>query len=224
VSRRKGKKHEHVNHERWLVSYADFITLLFAFFVVMFAVSQVDSKKLGRFVESVSYAFQIKGVFPENQGSPLARGGSAGNSIIPLVVAERPTFLPHRAPSRQANAALISLETKLEAAGLADAVRVRHDPRGVAIALPEKDFFYAGTATLRPEAVDQLRAVAEVLSAESGAVQIEAHTDSLRSPRRPRAWRASSRRKRASRPGASRRRAWPSTTRWSRTRTGRAPT
>ena len=45
---RKKKHPEHVNHERWLVSYADFITLLFAFFVVMFAVSQVDSKKLGR--------------------------------------------------------------------------------------------------------------------------------------------------------------------------------
>ena len=41
---RKKKHPEHVNHERWLVSYADFITLLFAFFVVMFAVSQVDSK------------------------------------------------------------------------------------------------------------------------------------------------------------------------------------
>ena len=51
---RKKKHPEHVNHERWLVSYADFITLLFAFFVVMFAVSQVDAKKLGRFTESFS--------------------------------------------------------------------------------------------------------------------------------------------------------------------------
>ena len=42
---RKQKKHEHVNHERWLVSYADFITLLFAFFVVLFASSQADKKK-----------------------------------------------------------------------------------------------------------------------------------------------------------------------------------
>jgi chemotaxis protein MotB len=41
---RKKKHGEHVNHERWLVSYADFITLLFAFFVVMFAVSPVDSQ------------------------------------------------------------------------------------------------------------------------------------------------------------------------------------
>ena len=53
---RKKKHPEHVNHERWLVSYADFITLLFAFFVVMFAVSQVDSNKVGRFSESVRAA------------------------------------------------------------------------------------------------------------------------------------------------------------------------
>ena len=44
---RKKKHPEHVNHERWLVSWADFMTLLFAFFVVMFAVSQVDSNKVG---------------------------------------------------------------------------------------------------------------------------------------------------------------------------------
>src|ERR1700722_10944473 len=53
---RKKKHTEHVNHERWLVSYADFITLLFAFFVVMFAVSQVDSKRVGRFTEAFSKA------------------------------------------------------------------------------------------------------------------------------------------------------------------------
>ena len=56
VAMRKKKHPEHANHERWLVSYADFITLLFAFFVVMFAVSQVDSKRVGRFTEAFSKA------------------------------------------------------------------------------------------------------------------------------------------------------------------------
>src|SRR5437879_2790847 len=56
---RKKRPPEHVSHERWLVSYADFITLLFAFFVVMFAVSQVDSNKVGRFTESFSQAVGI---------------------------------------------------------------------------------------------------------------------------------------------------------------------
>src|SRR3954447_14463494 len=70
---RKNKHPEHVNHERWLISYADFITLLFAFFVVMFAVSQVDSRKVGRFTESFSKAVGID-LFPEN-GAGLMPGG-----------------------------------------------------------------------------------------------------------------------------------------------------
>src|SRR5579859_6252497 len=70
---RKKKHPEHVNHERWLVSYADFITLLFAFFVVMFAVSQVDSKRLGRFTEAFSKAVGIT-LLPL-QGESLLNGG-----------------------------------------------------------------------------------------------------------------------------------------------------
>ena len=62
--RRKKRAEGHVNHERWLVSYADFITLLFAFFVVMFAVSQVDSKKVGRFTEAFSKALGNE-MFPD---------------------------------------------------------------------------------------------------------------------------------------------------------------
>jgi len=56
---RKKKHEEHVNHERWLISYADFITLLFAFFVVMFSVSQVDSNKVGKFSESFAESMGV---------------------------------------------------------------------------------------------------------------------------------------------------------------------
>src|SRR5258708_5989934 len=76
---RKKRPAEHVNHERWLVSYADFITLLFAFFVVMFAVSQVDSKKLGRFTDAFSKALgnemcpdKGEGILPAADALPIA--------------------------------------------------------------------------------------------------------------------------------------------------------
>ena len=55
---RKVKHPEHANHERWLVSYADFITLLFAFFVVMFATSQTDKGKMQQVSESVKKALE----------------------------------------------------------------------------------------------------------------------------------------------------------------------
>src|SRR4030095_7541645 len=54
---RKPKHEEHVNHERWLVSYADFITLLFAFFVILYALSEVDKRKLKTFSKSRQFAF-----------------------------------------------------------------------------------------------------------------------------------------------------------------------
>ena len=62
MSRRR-KPPSHTNHERWLVSYADFITLLFAFFVVLYASSQVDHKKAGKLAAAIQAAFQEMGVF-----------------------------------------------------------------------------------------------------------------------------------------------------------------
>src|SRR5580700_9506123 len=74
---RKKKHAEHVNHERWLVSYADFITLLFAFFVVMFAASNADSKKAGKISQAVQVAFQQLAVFdPASKAVPLNGEGS----------------------------------------------------------------------------------------------------------------------------------------------------
>ena len=62
MSRRKKHK-EHVNHERWLVSYADFITLLFAFFVVLYATTHVDNKKVSQVSAAIQGGFQQMGAF-----------------------------------------------------------------------------------------------------------------------------------------------------------------
>src|SRR3984957_2128470 len=61
---RRRRPRGHSNHERWLVSYADFITLLFAFFVVMYSTSQVDQRKVGKLALAIQVAFQELGVFP----------------------------------------------------------------------------------------------------------------------------------------------------------------
>src|ERR1700704_3377977 len=64
MNRRRKRPRPHTNHERWLVSYADFITLLFAFFVVLYASAQVDQRKVGRLALAIQVAFQELGVFP----------------------------------------------------------------------------------------------------------------------------------------------------------------
>src|SRR5271154_1556131 len=78
---KRRKRHpSHVSHERWLVSYADFITLLFAFFVVLYASSQVDKKKVGRLALAIQVAFQEMGVF------------QASTTEVPLDLAEPMPF------------------------------------------------------------------------------------------------------------------------------------
>jgi chemotaxis protein MotB len=187
---RKHKKHEHVNHERWLVSYADFITLLFAFFVVMFAVSQVDSKKLGRFTESVNVAFQTQGIFAPNSGSPLERGGSAGSSLVPSIVSDRPSLFRYTASSPRAQAVKESLEERIDAAGLGSLVGLRYDERGVVVSLPESLYFRAGTANLRSESLEHMAEIAKAVGEQSGPIVVEGHTDDLpvRSPLFPSNW------------------------------------
>jgi hypothetical protein len=79
MSRRK-RHASHANHERWLVSYADFITLLFAFFVVLYASSQVDKRKVGRLALAIQVAFQEMGVF------------QASNTEVPMDVTDPMPF------------------------------------------------------------------------------------------------------------------------------------
>src|SRR5579863_1573636 len=84
--RRKKKHAEHVNTERWLVSYADFVTLLFAFFVVLYASSQVDKRKVGMLALSIQVAFQQLGVFDtSNTKIPLSDDEAIPFSKIQVV-------------------------------------------------------------------------------------------------------------------------------------------
>src|SRR5207302_1775214 len=77
---RRKKHSEHVNHERWLVSYADFITLLFAFFVVMFAASNADHQKDGKIARAVEVAFNQLAVF--ESGSKTIKISDDGSGVV----------------------------------------------------------------------------------------------------------------------------------------------
>jgi chemotaxis protein MotB len=177
MARRK-KQEEHVNHERWLVSYADFITLLFAFFVVLFAVSQVDAKKMGRFTEAVQDATNV-GIFDGREGrSPILGGAGSG---VPLASAP----LAHVAPSPQAGAtggATIDtirerLNKSLSAAiGGGRVTLVEHDD-GLVVRLRDAAFFEPAKAQVRREVLSDLTAVGQTLREIDNAIRIEGHTD-----------------------------------------------
>ena len=169
---RKKKHPEHVNHERWLISYADFITLLFAFFVVMFAVSQVDSKKVGRFSEAFSKAvgadmFPDKGTgfLPEAAPAEVKKqegGGSGGTDMgLPQALLEVKK----------------AIEKKKDDATLAG-LQVVTRRNELVLRMADNIFFDPGNDTLKQPAVDILKVLAPELIKRSVDVRIEGHTDS----------------------------------------------
>jgi len=175
MARRK-KPEEPVNHERWLVSYADFITLLFAFFVVLFAISQVDTKKLGHFTEAVQDATKV-GIFDGKQGtSPILGGAGAGTAIPTDAIVDKPP-----SPGQTGPASIVSIRERLTKS-LASALRgsrvslVEHDD-GLIIRLRDAAFFEPAKAQVRREVLDDLTSVGQTLRDIDNEIRIEGHTD-----------------------------------------------
>lgn len=169
---RKRKREEHVNHERWLVSYADFITLLFAFFVVMFAVSQVDDKKMGRFAEAVQVATSI-GAFETNGNKPIAILPKSDKPIDgdPKAVVSAPVVPMGTIRQRLSRSLSVALD-----AGRLTLVDGRD---GLIVRLRDAAFFESASANIREEVMPDLEAVARTLRDLNNDIRIEGHTDAV---------------------------------------------
>ncbi|MEO8734951.1 MAG: flagellar motor protein MotB [Edaphobacter sp.] len=173
------KKHEHVNHERWLVSYADFITLLFAFFVVLFASSQANKKKQLDLSAAMQTAFTPLGTFEAHSKTPpLTNDRSAP-------VNASPAALPLPLPSVRIESAeeterhLSKLLAEQVAAGRipAGSVTMRITTEGLVISLHEAGFFSSGSAEIRAASIPMLSSLAATLPV--GPLRIEGHTDNV---------------------------------------------
>ncbi|MEW5847909.1 MAG: flagellar motor protein MotB [Myxococcota bacterium] len=174
------KKHheEHENHERWLVSYADFITLLFAFFVVMYAVSSVDQKRVVAAEKSVRWAMHFKG----NGGAgqiPLFPGSAGGAGVTEG--GSTPATHGQGRKTRQVETVRRRLETALRQ-HLDDApkphrVVLEVDGRKLIIRLSTSHFFDPAGAALRPEVFPVLDALAEELGPLQRPIRVDGHTD-----------------------------------------------
>src|SRR5208283_918256 len=89
--RRRRKHHQHAGHERWLVSYADFITLLFAFFVVLYASSQMDKKKVVQVSAAIRGAFEQLGAF---SGNAAEAAQAPGDSSVAVLQTQKDAVVP----------------------------------------------------------------------------------------------------------------------------------
>ena len=176
-----------MNHERWLVSYADFITLLFAFFVVMYSVSQVDSKKVGRFTESFRDALEWQPI-----GTPGRQGGKGvlTNLSVPIAaqaVKDLRTASAFEEEKSSIRQGLIQRAGKVKALAGLTILEVRGE---LVLRLPERLLFDRAEAVLYDEAKSALAAISEELKDRPIRLRVEGHTDNMpiRSPRYPSNW------------------------------------
>jgi len=193
MARRK-REEDHENHERWLVSYADFITLLFAFFVIMYAISVVNVGKFKVASESIVASFKnslTKTPLPETQSKQVVLDKIAIKPVIKPTIVTSKTAEEKAAPNeaqaaqeaeeRLANMKKVTADLlkALEDSLKNGQVKVTETDRGLSIDINASSLFDLGSATLRPEALGKLKEVAKVLSRSTQQIEVEGHTDNL---------------------------------------------
>ena len=171
MSRRRRKSESHSSHERWLVSYADFITLLFAFFVVLYASSQVDKKKMVQVAAAIQGGFRQMGVFSPAPANAPAQPGQLVNDLSKPAAPDHPEI-----PLSQVKT---ELERALSAEISKHQVEMRSVPDGLVVSLREVGFFNTGEAKLLPGAEPVLAHVAQVLATGGFQIRVEGHTDDV---------------------------------------------
>lgn len=169
MRRRRRLELDHDPHDRWLISYADFITLLFAFFVVMYAVSAVNESKYRVMADSLGGAFG-KPVAQVGPPVPLPTG-------TPPQVKPRPVTPPISAERSHMSAVASNLMDVMAPLVKEGKVRVTQSRRGVSIEINANVLFAPGQAQLEANSLAVLRAVAEQLKQEPFKLEITGHTD-----------------------------------------------
>jgi chemotaxis protein MotB len=179
------KKHEaHANHERWLVSYADFITLLFAFFVVMFASSQTDKAKAQRISESVTDALDhggMQAIVHEVLGGTVDEKGS-GNAMMKGPGGSEPKNVPLPPPppiSQELLPKLKYLNEALQAEIRDGKLEIKQEDRGLVISLRQAAFFPSGDDTIDPKSYEPIDKIASIFRDVPNPIRLEGHTDSI---------------------------------------------
>jgi chemotaxis protein MotB len=173
--KRQPRPKAHMGGERWLVSYADFITLLFAFFVVLYSAAAIDKKKMSQVASSIQVAFQEMGASPP--ALPAIRGVA--------IATQHPVTPPaaeHSSPD-QDQEDLTALRKELEEALAQEIARgevvVHPGSDGLVVTLREVGFFDSGSAGIQARSQPALSRMAALLVRQGCRIRIEGHTDNV---------------------------------------------
>ena len=165
---RKKKHEEHENHERWLVSYADFITLLFAFFVVMYAVSSVNEGKYRVLSESMVSAFSNKK--PMGQMSIVELPMNQTRPAMDATINKQPNDFQ----------VFLKVANALEANELlSNEISVENTARGVSIQIKDEVLFESGSAVMKRRVKEILDLIAALVKNLPNLISVEGHTDAI---------------------------------------------
>ncbi len=188
---RHRKRHPSNPHrDRWLVSYADFITLMFAFFVVLYASSQVDKRKVGKLALAIQVAFQEMGVFEasttavpidDSKPMPFAIAQAIENTERTASLGRIISHPEGSLGTGVGNGDLAELRAELETAFPEEIKRkeiaTRIEPDGLVISLREVGFFESGSAQMKSESNAAFDRIAGMLRKRDYRLRIEGHTD-----------------------------------------------
>ncbi len=176
--RRRRDRESAENHDRWLVSYSDFVTLLFAFFVVLFASAYRDKHSVIRVSNAIHQGFQSLGVLPggHDKYAIAYSGAPTEEPFAPTPNASQKGLPP--GPSAQQ---VLELEHQLQSAMGSELknheMELSITPEGFVISLKELGFFNSGHAELLPGAAEKIERIARILSARGLELRVEGHSD-----------------------------------------------
>jgi chemotaxis protein MotB len=170
MAKKKRHEEEPENQERWLLTYADLITLLLGLFVILYAMSQMDKTKYQDFVSALTQRFGSKSVMAGHKGVLFQPAPKTGK-------AQAPQYSFKRDPRKQ------RLQNQLNALlkqqiGVGE-VQINDTRNGVSIDLLESLLFASGSAVIKPEAYDSLNKITDFLMTLNNDIRVEGHTDDV---------------------------------------------
>lgn len=169
------------SHDRWLISYADFITLLFAVFVVLYAAAQAD-KKQSDVSDSIDAAFRALGIFSDAQRTPQNNTKSSDGkdqADIPMNIVMGEDVLAPARVKEDLNHLSQDLQQTLSNQVATHTVSIKMGRDGLVVSLREAGFFASGSAVPQPQTLETLRKIASSLSHSPYDLRIEGHTDNI---------------------------------------------
>jgi chemotaxis protein MotB len=187
--RRGGHAEEHENHERWMVTYADMLTLLLVLFIVLYAISQVNTSKFSELKSSLASAFKNGQPSVLSGGSGIVSGDSAAqqaNPNLPVFSPVQPVKVKDPTEDREAAQREVDEFKEIEAAiraslhkhGLDGNAEFSIDERGLVVTVVTNELVFSGnSAVLEPEGAVILNAVLPPLRKATNQIQVDGHTN-----------------------------------------------